>query len=73
MTYLSENISAVEQPSDFPLLLGSSSLNRQTVLTMCGWTFDVAVPDIDEKAIRNDDPYLLPVIIAKAKVKGLVV
>jgi predicted house-cleaning NTP pyrophosphatase (Maf/HAM1 superfamily) len=72
MTYLSENISVVQQPTDIPIVLGSSSSNRHKVLNLCGWTFDVAVPDIDEKAIRHDDPYLLPVIIAKAKVNGSV-
>lgn len=72
MTYLSENISVVQQPTDIPIVLGSSSSNRHTVLNLCGWTFDVVIPDIDEKAIRHDDPYLLPVIIAKAKVSKAV-
>jgi predicted house-cleaning NTP pyrophosphatase (Maf/HAM1 superfamily) len=68
MTYLSENISVVQQPTDIPIVLGSSSSNRHAVLNLCGWIFDVVIPDIDEKAIRHDDPYMLPVIIAKAKV-----
>lgn len=70
MSFLSNIILRVQQPTDYPIVLGSSSSNRHTVLTLCGWTFDVTIPDIDEKAIRDDDPYLLPVIIAKAKVQG---
>ena len=30
------------------------------------------IPDIDEKAIRHDDPYTLPVLIAKAKAEAII-
>jgi septum formation protein len=37
-----------------------------------GWEFRQISPDIDEKAIRTDDPYELPLIIALAKADAIV-
>lgn len=71
MAYLEDNLKIFPQATNLPIILGSSSSNRQFVLSRCGWHFDVMVPDIDEKAIRNPDPYLLPVIIAKAKATAI--
>lgn len=71
MSYIASNISVCEQPTEFPITLGSSSANRQRVLSLAGWKFEVLVPDIDEKAYRNDDPYQLPAIIAKAKATAI--
>ena len=71
MSYLARNISVCEQPRELPIVLGSSSANRQNVLSLSGWKFEVLVPDIDEKAYRDNDPYLLPVIIAKAKATAI--
>ena len=35
------------------------------------WPFEIMIPDIDEKAIRCDDPMRLPLIIAKAKAEAI--
>ncbi len=53
------------------LILGSQSIGRKEVLTAAGFHFDVMVADIDEKAIRNDNFELLPLLIARAKTKAL--
>jgi septum formation protein len=50
-----------------PLCLGTSSQNRIRIAKACGWEFEIRFPDIDEKAIRCDDPFELPLLIAKAK------
>jgi septum formation protein len=49
------------------LILGSSSRWRAQVLRDAGYEFLAIAPDIDEKAIRRDDPVQLTVAIAKAK------
>jgi septum formation protein len=71
MTYLEDNLRTFPPATDLPIILGSSSSNRQFVLNHSGWQYDVIAPDIDEKAIRNPDPFLLPVIIAKAKATAI--
>ena len=53
------------------LILGSQSSNRKAVLEQAGYTFDVMVADIDEKAIRHDDWYHMPLLIARAKKEAL--
>lgn len=53
------------------LILGSQSLGRKEVLTAAGYSFDVMVADIDEKAIRDDNYELLPLLIAQEKTKAL--
>lgn len=54
-----------------PLCLGTSSQNRIRIAKACGWEFEIRFPDIDEKAIRCDDPLELPLLIAKAKADKL--
>ncbi|OJI06278.1 septum formation protein Maf [bacterium CG10_46_32] len=49
------------------IILGSQSQGRKNVLTQMGYVFDVVVPDIDEKAIRDSDPRKLTLKIANAK------
>ena len=71
MNYLTENIPISSKPTALPLILGSSSKNRQTILNLANWAHTVLVPNIDEKEIRDDDPYLLPVLIAKAKAAAI--
>lgn len=71
MTYLEDNLTIFPQATNLPIILGSSSSNRQFVLNHSRWHYDVIVPDIDEKAIRNPDPHLLPVVIAKAKATAI--
>jgi len=58
------------------IILGSSSAGRKFVMNElaqeCGFVFDVMSPDIDEKAIRFDDPKDLVMAIANAKADALV-
>src|SRR3989338_4271011 len=53
------------------IILGSQSENRKSVLLKAGYTFDVMVSNIDEKAIRHEDVYELPLRLAKAKAYAL--
>ena len=53
------------------LILGSQSENRRAVLEQAGYVFDVMASNIDEKAIRHDDFYELPLLLAKAKAEAL--
>lgn len=59
-------------PSTCPLILGSSSLNRKSILEFLGWKFSTMIPDIDEKAIRGIDYFELPRTIATAKAAVLI-
>jgi len=53
------------------IILGSQSPFRRKVLTDAGWEFEVITPDIDEKAIRHDDPENLTLALAKAKAEAV--
>lgn len=53
------------------IILGSQSGNRKQVLTDAGYTFDIMVSGIDEKAIRHENWYDMPILIAKAKAEAL--
>jgi len=53
------------------LILGSGSKPRKKVLDENGYQFEVMSPDIDEKAIRTDDHYALPSLLARAKSDAL--
>ena len=53
------------------IILGSQSENRKQVLTNAGYAFEVMVSDIDEKAIRHENLYELPLRLAKAKTEAL--
>lgn len=53
------------------IILGSQSGNRRMVLKNAGYEFEVMASDIDEKAIRHDDFYELPLLLAKAKAAAL--
>ncbi len=54
------------------IILGSVSKSRQSVLDKLGLTYEVRPADIDEKAIRDDDPIKLTMALAKAKADALV-
>ena len=58
--------------SPLPFVLGTTSSSRQKIVRKLGWEYSLAAPDIDEKSIRSDDPYALPLLIAKAKAFALV-
>ncbi|MFA4845469.1 MAG: Maf family protein [Patescibacteria group bacterium] len=53
------------------IILGSSSHHRKAVLTGMGFSFTVISPDIDEKAIRREDPKELVEAIAQAKMDAV--
>lgn len=59
------------QMGHLPIVLGSSSKWRAAVLREAGVPFTVRSPDIDEKAIRNDNPYMLTLAIAQAKARAI--
>ena len=47
------------------VILGSSSRNRRALVKHLNW--ELQSPDIDEKSIRCENPFELPLLIAKAK------
>jgi len=49
------------------IILGSSSPWRRQILAEMGYEFESMSPDIDEKAIRRDDPSELVLTLAEAK------
>lgn len=51
-------------------MLGSSAASRKAVLLAAGVSFAVLRPDIDEKAHRHEDPYTLPLVVARAKAEA---
>ena len=53
------------------IILGSQSENRKQVFLKAGYVFDVLISNIDEKAIRHEDLYELPLRLAKAKAEAL--
>src|SRR3989344_6501596 len=54
------------------IILGSASKGRKEMLQEMGYEFEVMVSNIDEKAIRFDDPYQLTLALAFAKADALV-
>ncbi len=53
------------------IILGSSSKYRQRVLKEMGYQFEILSSDVDEKAIRFDDPQNLVLVLAKTKAEAL--
>ncbi|MEI7777559.1 MAG: nucleoside triphosphate pyrophosphatase [bacterium] len=53
------------------IILGSSSAGRRSVLQKAGYNFEVMAADIDEKAIRKENPEELVMAIANAKADAL--
>ena len=53
------------------IILGSQSTGRKSVLERLGYEFDVMTADIDEKAIRSDDPEDLTLQLAHAKADAI--
>lgn len=54
------------------LVLGSGSAYRKKALTEMGYDFDVITADIDEKAIRDPNPDILTLKLAKAKAEAII-
>jgi len=57
--------------STVPLVLGSGSASRKAILTELGLKFEVAKPDIDEKAIRRESPAELVLALGLAKAAAI--
>jgi septum formation protein len=53
------------------VILGSSSPNRKAVLASMGFVFTTIPPDIDERAIRRENPRELVSAIAQAKMNAV--
>src|SRR5687768_10843971 len=53
------------------MILGSGSKARKAILESMGYDFEVRVSHIDEKGLRNQDPYRLPLVLAQAKADEL--
>ncbi len=53
------------------IILGSQSPRRATILKELGYEFEVMPADIDELAIRSEDPAELALLLARAKVDVL--
>ncbi len=53
------------------IILGSSSPSRKVVLESLGFEFSIISPDIDERAIRAEDPRELVTAIAQAKMDAV--
>lgn len=54
------------------IILGSSSKPRKSVLEENGYTFEIMSPDIDEKAVRIENHYDLPLLLARAKGEAII-
>ena len=67
MSSFSLNVDKVMPPTDRDIVLGTSSKSRQKIVSMLGWEVSIIIPDINEKAIRTDDPLTLPLEVARAK------
>jgi len=53
------------------IILGSKSQGRKKMMEEMGLEFEVISPDIDEKAIRFEDPQKLVLALARAKAEAL--
>jgi|JI6StandDraft_1071083.scaffolds.fasta_scaffold01262_15 septum formation protein len=53
------------------IILGSGSKYKKEELAKAGFEFETMSADIDEKAIRHEDLYQLPLILAHAKADAL--
>lgn len=54
------------------IILGSASKRRQQIMKEMGYDFEVIPADIDEKAIRDQDPSKLTLAIANAKANAII-
>ncbi|CAN6482042.1 unnamed protein product [Victoria cruziana] len=58
--------------SPYKIVLGSKSRSRQQILADMGYEFTVMTADIDEKAIRRDNPEELVMALAEAKADAII-
>ena len=59
------------KPYKNKIILGSSSKWRKMILEKMGYEFDIISPDVDEKAIRFEDPAKLTLTLAKVKSRAI--
>ncbi|KAG9135802.1 hypothetical protein Leryth_002528 [Lithospermum erythrorhizon] len=57
--------------TSFKIILGSSSISRQRILTEMGYDFTIMSADIDEKSIRREKPEELVMVLAEAKADAI--
>ncbi|GAA0170202.1 hypothetical protein LIER_24512 [Lithospermum erythrorhizon] len=57
--------------TSFKIILGSSSISRQRILTEMGYDFTIMSADIDEKSIRREKPEELVMVLADAKADAI--
>ena len=53
------------------IILGSGSKFRKEIMERAGYSFDVISADVDERAIRTENPYDLPLCLAEAKAAAI--
>lgn len=53
------------------LILGSGSKTKKIEFEKAGFVFETMSADIDEKAIRHDDHYMTPLLVARGKMDAL--
>jgi len=68
---LEQSAKKPELETTLPIVLGSQSYCRKGVMESHGMNFSVTTADIDEKAIRFDDPTELTLTLAKAKAAAI--
>lgn len=54
------------------IILGSASAARQSILREMGFNFTVMIADIDERAIRRENPEDLVIALAEAKAEAII-
>jgi predicted house-cleaning NTP pyrophosphatase (Maf/HAM1 superfamily) len=66
------SLPSVAAADTLPLVLGTASTARRAVIRAAGVAVAALMKaDIDEKAVRHEDPYLLPLAVARAKAMAL--
>ena len=54
------------------LILGSSSKYRKGLMEKAGYVFEVMIPEVEEKNIKENDPYKRPLVVARVKADALI-
>mmetsp|Transcript_22299 Transcript_22299/g.32459 ORF Transcript_22299/g.32459 Transcript_22299/m.32459 type:complete len:279 (+) Transcript_22299:118-954(+) len=54
-------------PDGIDIILGSTSIARANILREVGWEFRCVNPRINKKSVTSNDPFRLPVLLAKAE------
>ena len=67
-----EAVAAALDRAGLRVVLGSKSSTRRAILTEMGVSHEIVTADIDEKAIRRDDPEALVLALADAKADAII-